>query len=235
MGTDIHLYVERRESGRWVSADTWEPSEYEEDKSILTVPYRKHFYAGRNYGLFAMLADVRNGHGFAGVDTGDGFVIIAAPRGLPSDMSPELAAEAKRHLDHTPSWLTVAELHAYDWTRTTTLRGWVNGPQYYAWARYKKGEGADPESFCGGISGLKIVHVSDAELQRQVEQIQKACGGDRRDEEGAIKAQLSNVYAQVSWQTPYYRAARSFLSECLPRLWRLGSPEDVRIVFWFDS
>lgn len=39
----------------------------------------------RNYDTFAMLADVRNGRGFAGCDSGDGFEPICEPRGLPSD------------------------------------------------------------------------------------------------------------------------------------------------------
>ena len=46
--------------------------------------------------LFAILAGVRNGYGFAGCDTGDGFRPIAPPRGLPGDVSPEVAEEARR-------------------------------------------------------------------------------------------------------------------------------------------
>jgi hypothetical protein len=40
----------------------------------------------RSYNTFAMLADVRNGHGFAGVKTSDGFPVIHAPRSLPDDL-----------------------------------------------------------------------------------------------------------------------------------------------------
>lgn len=36
-------------------------------------------------------------------------------------------------------------------------------------------------------------------------------------------------------EIPYYACCREFLSETMPRLWPLGAPEDVRIVFWFDS
>ena len=226
MGTDIHLYVEHRVDGKWASADVWEPSKYEDDKTILTVPYGKHFYDNRNYDLFAILAGVRNGRGFAGIDTGDGFVPIAEPRGLPDDMSPEMLKESE-HLDHTPSWLLLSELLAYDWTRTTTKRGWINGPQMLDW--YDKRCG--PKEYCGGISGQNIVYDTPEALAQAV----KETPDDWNERREAVKRTLTNTYAQVSWTTPYYHAASDFLSECVPRLLRLGKPEDVRIVFWFDS
>ena len=37
----------------------------------------------RDYNSFAVLGDVRNGLGFAGVKTGEGFNYITARRGLP--------------------------------------------------------------------------------------------------------------------------------------------------------
>src|ERR1700760_96312 len=98
MGTDIHLYVEKRGPAGWISCDTWEKDDYEPHR--LTVPYGKHFYSDRSYDTFAILADVRNGHGFAGVSTGEGFTPVSMPKGLPGDLSPELAAEAEACLEH---------------------------------------------------------------------------------------------------------------------------------------
>src|ERR1700691_1564806 len=68
MGCDIHPYVEVRKNGTWVKADVKVPD-------------------GRNYWTFAKLANVRNGFGFAGCDTGDAVVPICEPRGLPADTS----------------------------------------------------------------------------------------------------------------------------------------------------
>lgn len=62
----------------------------------------EQIYHDRNYDVFGMLADVRNGSGFAGVDTGDGFVPIDVPRGLPDDLSAEVLTHIKR-LGYTPS------------------------------------------------------------------------------------------------------------------------------------
>lgn len=239
MGTDIHFYVERREGDKWVSCDIWEFDEWhdeEEGPAQLTVRYGKHFYDGCSYDTFAILADVRNGYGFAGVDTGDGFVPIAAPRGLPDDLSPQLKMEADRFLDHTPSWLLVSEIMAYDWTRVTHKRGVVNGPQYWKWARWDKVHGFGPEAYCGGISGPSIVHITAEQMQHNLDALLSEIDGlPFKEKERRIEEKLGNFYCQVTWQAPYYRCASSFLSETLPKLWRLGAPEDVRIVFWFDS
>ena len=69
MGCDIHLYVERKVPGiGWVSLE--DPNEH---YNGLT---------NRNYSIFAILANVRNGRGFAGIVTGTGFNPISEPRGL---------------------------------------------------------------------------------------------------------------------------------------------------------
>lgn len=239
MGTDIHLYVERFDGTQWLSCDQWAPDEYS-DTPCRTVPFGKHYYDNRNYDLFAILADVRNGRGFAGIDTGDGFVPIAEARGLPNDLSPELKAETEAYLDHTPSWLLVAELMQYDWTRTTNKRGVVSAAQYAEWAAWRRGQGRGPEAYCGDVSGPRIRRIPESDmamLVRDTEKIVRETDGVTSNGEvwKAIGKRLADTYTQVSWNVPYYRAADDFLSECLPRLWRLGDPDKVRIVFWFDS
>ncbi|GAI60500.1 unnamed protein product, partial [marine sediment metagenome] len=87
MGCDIHLFVEKRVGGNWVPADKWVPDKESEDKDALMVPYGNRYYDGRNYHLFAILADVRNNFGFAGIDRGDQFNPISDPRGLPQDVT----------------------------------------------------------------------------------------------------------------------------------------------------
>lgn len=62
----------------------------------------------RSYGRFGFLADVRN---YSDVDP------ITEPRGFPADASPEVRADYDGWgVDaHTPSWLTLEELSAYDY------------------------------------------------------------------------------------------------------------------------
>lgn len=242
MGTDIHLYVERRVGDKWVSCDKWEPDEYREENEPerKTVRFGNHYYSDRNYNLFGILADVRNGRGFAGVDMGDGFIPIAEPRGLPGDLSPELAVEVKHHLEHTPTWLLLSEIMAYDWEQVSTCRGIVSAHQYAKWSGWNRGRGEAPAEYCGGISGPLIEVVPESELKSRLTAFSaKLTATDPSIVSWKIadrvKEEMPNVYCQVSWRVPYYKAADDFLSTCVPRLWKLGKPEDVRLVFWFDS
>ena len=236
MGCDIHFFVENQVNGAWLSADKWPPNKYadEEGEPPHILDYKDSFYHDRNYNLFAILADVRNGSGFAGCDTGNGFVPICEPRGVPDDVSEQVASESDRMgVDgHSHSWLTVDELLAYDWTQTSKLRGFVNAAEYYEWNHWRRKEGEGPESYRGDIFGGSVEKISEKELRRRIEEL---TDGDWSRQEEKVKEGLPSVYCQVEWEQPYYKVARKFLAETMPRLWRLGKPEDVRIVFWFDN
>ena len=47
--------------------------------------------------------------------------------------------------------------------------------------------------------------------------------------------QNPHTYTQVEWERSYYDCSGTFLKETMPKLWRLGAPGDVRLVYWFDS
>lgn len=68
MGTDIHSIVQVRKEDKWITVGV----------AVAGDP--------RSYNTFAMLADVRNGRGFAGVKTSDGFPVMHEQRGLPEDL-----------------------------------------------------------------------------------------------------------------------------------------------------
>lgn len=233
MGCDIHLYVERKVDGVWQSADQWEPNEYaDEGEDGLEIPYQKRFYSGRNYDLFGILADVRNGRGFAGVDTGDGYVPMDDPRGLPEDVSPQVKADSDHWGSdgHSHSWFTVSELLAYDWTRTTKLRGWIDAATFWSWERISRARGDSPRGWCGGISGGDVRKVTEDEMR----ELLKPYGTDWSAED-RIKEELRSVYCQCEWEQPYYKTVREFWSNTMPRLLHLGKPDEVRIVFFFDN
>lgn len=68
MGADIHSIGQIKKDGKWLT-------------KIARIGGDD-----RDYDTFAVLADVRNGRGFAGVETGEGWPVFANPRGLPDDM-----------------------------------------------------------------------------------------------------------------------------------------------------
>ena len=224
MGCDIHTNVEVRQAdGSWKI-------------------HEGSFIDNRNYDLFAILANVRNGFGFAGVTTGAGFVPMAEPRGVPEDASPEYRAEAEQWDGdgHSHSYFTVAEMLAYDWTQTTKKTGLVSPTEFMHWK--KDGE---PNGWCGDVSGPNVKKLTSEEMNALIEK----SGIDqwaiyRGDKEamdalyeiaGAEKTGFGTLYARVNWEIPYYRAGRQFFADDLPRLLRLGKPEDVRICFFFDN
>ena len=231
MGCDIHFYTERRNTvtGQWEFV-----GEVIREGDWVTA---NSLYDGRNYNLFAILANVRNGRGFAGVKTGEGFEPISFPRGVPPDASAEYKSLSDQ-MDgdgHSHSYLTLRELLDYDWTQTSKLQGWVKIEQWLDWSRWDRGQGYGPNSYCGGVSGAGVVHLSAS----QMDELTKGKIYLRGEERTKFLEENPNTYALAEWKTPYYRAAGNFVSETIPELLKLAGGvsgvEDVRVVFFFDN
>lgn len=160
MGCDIHLYVEKKIDGQWISQDKWT-----KDDDSISVSYGDRFYGDRNYDLFAILADVRNGYGFAGIETGEGFNPISKPKGVPGDASQQyLKVVEQWDCDgHSHSYFTLRELLNYDWTQVTKLQGFVNLEQFIKFmGKSEFSDSPGPESYCGGVDGRLIVKLDIA-------------------------------------------------------------------------
>lgn len=263
MGCDIHLRTEVRVEGAWRPADvtipcwcvTHPPADGRECYSCKG-SLVEYGYNDRNYDVFAILANVRNGYGFAGIATGDGFVTIADPRGLPDDLCAEYKRGASDWMfgDHSFSHVTLAELNACDWTRTVRKFGVVS-----AW-EFKQcgGDGFAPRSYRGDVMGQRIRNVPVAAMAAFVERCEFGADGvpTRLDLNARVEAALTSagltrgeidrlcatawdaridLYTRVSWIATYAERAGRFYSDFVPALRGLGDPENVRIVFGFDS
>jgi hypothetical protein len=114
MGCDIHLYKEKFIDGKWIAADEWVKSEYDDEPNALEVPFEKRF-TDRNYELFGVLSKgVRTDHEFA-----------FAPRGIPFNACKEVADEAQGWGcdGHSHSYLYLHELKEMaKFLDTTTTR-----------------------------------------------------------------------------------------------------------------
>jgi len=240
MGCDIHFYVEKKVGDTWVTADEWFPDP-DEDGRLSTYRWGPGFtvekepmYTGRNYGLFSILANVRNGYGFAGVDTGDGYVPICDPRGLPDDVCSEVNTASDEYGcdGHSHSWQTVEELLQYDWTQTTTKRGVVGKREFLRW--HLRGK---PESWSGSIGGGDIQNVTNDEMFAL---LKAEFGADTltwrhfhdAPDTGFV---FEGPVTQVEWKQSYAETAQHFLWDTMPKLWKIGKPDEVRIVYWFDN
>lgn len=177
MGTDIHIVAEVKRDGKWHLSDVSVPRD-------------------RNYDTFGILANVRNGFGFAGVKTGEPLTPISLPRGLPKDMSEALKEKLSPDSyflgDHSFSYITLKEMLEYDYNGLVAECGMVT----HAAAEAFRKEGKLPEEWCGWTN-----------------------------REG---------HEQMTWPRPLKDAAWLF-GEIVLSLIPLGEPENVRIVFGFDS
>ena len=133
MGCDCHFYTERWTSSndyegpkdlsedrdqklnellkdvptkfRWVSADKWELED-----GNWHVPYDLEFYGNRNYYIFSILADVRNGSGVEPINY---------PKGIPDDASTGYLYICDQWDSdaHSHSYFTLEELLNVDWSQ----------------------------------------------------------------------------------------------------------------------
>lgn len=249
MGCDIHMRVEVRTAGGWQPTGPVFDSSWR-DEGKTAEPWE-----GRNYNLFAMLANVRNGSGFAGIPTGEGFKPICDPRGTPEDAHPDTAEFMDSYgIDgHSHSWHTLAELRAYDWDgQVSVLYGVVPAATYEDCAA----KGVAPDSYSGATSGPGIVTFTPlgyeqwkAEGSPAIEPEVQASGAVRSltgyapDTSGIIERPYhkgeTRPYVRMRWEETYRDAAGESWFRALDTLEELvpagGTLDDVRVVFFFDN
>jgi hypothetical protein len=223
MGCDIHCYVEKKEDGKWNQIDGFVSDYYRNGHDY----FGKDEYTKaaspldcRNYSIFAVLANVRNGYGFAGCDTGDAVEPIADPRGLPADVSPNIK-EASDGWDcdgHSHSWVTAREIKArLDEGRSMIHRGWVGLEGYKTFL-----EKGSPDSWSKGVGGGGVVCVGEEEMKSFIK-------------DGMPKGE--KPYCKVQWTTSEKDYCSSLFEHTLDQLMERSDTDgsDVRLVFWFDS
>jgi len=132
----------------------------------------------------------------------------------------------------------LSEVLAFDWTQTTKQRGWVNGIEAEKWLRTRKWN-VRPDSYCGGVGGGMVTHISIEEMESRIKALQATYfTKDGRDWDGfekALGSELGHTYARAEWEIDYARCCQEFWWSTIPKLLRVGKPEDVRLVFWFDN
>ena len=155
MGTDISMYAEVRRNKQWAKVGKVFKNTYylpDRPETEWNTPLTDHPYDDRNYDLFAILADVRNRHGFNP---------IAATKGFPDDMTPEVR-ERLEDWGYGNSWYTLKELKEYDWNQTVTHSGVISEEQYI----HMKETGEHPDCWSRACSGRDIVTVDSSTMDK---------------------------------------------------------------------
>lgn len=253
MGCDIHLYVEVLPEGnegasehgspQWVHVPgcAWYAKDWATAERMgRTVSELPCFDPGRNYYLFALLANVRN----------DGSIVPlliqrlmrkdAQPptdygnlsrRGLPRGYNHERDGSGGGELSdfvkarawdigvdgHSSNWLTLRELQEYPWDAEEDETGYVDLLNY----RLAKTKGRPGRWYSELWHGCEVVTED-----------QMADIASRGVDENIVDRRVT----KLTWkQTPRLYCAQ-FVDEILPELAKLSpNPDRVRIVFWFDN
>lgn len=194
MGTDVHAVWQKKDPG--LGDKYWDVPEGDWEQS-------------RHYLLFAWLADVRNGYGFAGVPTHDPIVPIAKPRGLPEDflLDTNDCHWGKWMGDHSHSWLMADEIlnAPRPDNGNCTRTGVISAEQFAKW----DGKSA-PDSWSGGISGPGVKVAASAAV---------------------FKKEKGYTHVTVEW--PMEPELDYFIDE-VKRMREKHGPT-LRLVFGFDS
>jgi hypothetical protein len=190
MGTDISMYAEVFDGERWRPAEPFVEDEFYDPEDVPPNPkfWPQSVYSSRNRALFAILTEN-----------------IARPRGLPEDVSPEIAAFGSHSYSEclfNHSCLTLEELLAFDWKGTIVQMSGVveqdvaslfeGNPLGFPYERWPEGK-----------------PIAYAMLMR---------GG-----------------VCVRWrETAEQLAGPDFMEGALAKLKSYGPTKSVRVVFWFD-
>jgi hypothetical protein len=193
--------------------DLWE-YEYEMARYVGPGKRRDTWYSDRNYRVFAALADVRNGSGFAGVYTHDPIVPISQPRGLPDGVTPETLNVLSD--EHSQTWLGLDEVLSYDWGQPMWCGGVVDLDQYKVYVQT-----GSPDSWSGFVSGQSVKHIDTDEANRLI-----AAG------EGT--AQHPHTFVNIRWADKLDDSAEHFLDRMKMLAMTVGERK-CRLVFDFDS
>ena len=230
MGTDIHSIAQVNRDGRWQTVAVGIDGDQ------------------RSYNTFAMLADVRNGYGFAGCRTSTGFPVIHEQRGLPEDLKtnedngllinktdlvcawdwggneiPIDSPDARRvkYLDEEPMYLGD---HSFSWCTLTELRTFIENVA-------KK-----TETRIVGIVDLAAYNLHKQTCQRYTNWCGMVSGPGIVVESDPPGPRATHV--QTSWPVNAAESSRLCKIEAALSLVaeRTGAaPESIRFVYGFDS
>lgn len=203
MGTDIEMYAEVRDGGRWrlaeplvANEDYGGPGDDPPQPELMPLG----LYNDRNRALFAILGQGAGPHYSEGP-----YHPVAPLRGLPPDVSPEVAAFARSRHDELfgQGWLGLDELLAFDWHGQVIQKVamvvpdvahlFEGNPLGFPYSRWPAGE-----------------QISYSSWTRP-----------------GVSVRWRETYAEA--------AGSEFLGDVLPYLESFGPPGCVRIVFWFNA
>ena|SRR5258708_6243258 len=220
MGTDIQIYPEQRVNGRWqFIGEMIKNVSYQYDPEHEPPYHPKDLYDIRNYGLFAILVDVRND---------EGYECIATRRGIPDDLSSEIKSyfESFQSNKSNITWLSPDEKQRASWIAYDTDMeihpSWLTLEELVNFAWHEK------RIQIYAKVDKRVAHLFHPERDFPFREWPAGiqCGYSTTFKE--------DPYCNASWTQTYEEAAGSDFMELLDTFsQQYGPSKDVRFVFWF--
>jgi hypothetical protein len=243
MGTDIHLQIERydKDTNTWIDInkqalpyrgtlnELWDksddkPKRTEQEIQDMIFEYWSNNPESRCYMVFSLLADVRNGYGFAGVETYKPIQPIDNLRGTPSNTSFNEVFDKEEEWCHSFTYYSMKELLEHvSWGEDVHNSGYV---LYNDWGEYIESQATDspmpcPNNYCGDVSGKGIEKYS------------------MDDFENLNNANADKVYIKAKWTEPSPLKQTSFWnwlnSKVMSKLSDKYGVDNIRINMYFDN
>ena len=248
MGTDIHLQVERYDelSKEWIDINAQalsyrgtlnhlyeKPKEGEEKPKLsqeeiqdMIFEYWNNNPESRSYKVFSFLANVRNGYGFAGIETYQPIKPIENPRGFPSTSAFDEIFDQAEEWCHSFTHYSMKELLEHEgWNTTFHNSGYV---PFDDWKEYVESQDTDnplpcPSHYCGDVNGGNTRKFSMKDFKEKLSSLEST----------------DSVYIKGKWIEPSPLKDSAFWgwlnSEKMTKLAEQYGSENIRINIYFDN
>jgi hypothetical protein len=232
MGTDIAMFVERREGSRWVPADPPKTVRrgYDDEDSLHAVDVYSR--CGPNTALAEALADGARDDDMAADRMSNVPPLPGHPRGMPRDASPVVMeyAEYVGELIYRVGWMTVRELLDLPWDEPCTYRAAYVRKEY---AELFDGT-AFPAEWPADRELYEAVYVSDEVAERRTREYGGQYVAWEWNGRTITLGQVGPVYARVQWVDG---TLAQIVGDCvtdrlLPHLRAYGDPDAHRVIYW---
>jgi len=235
MGCDIHIMAEVKENGEWRknTDPLFKNPFYSTNKKRMSFQedeYIEEPSSARRYDWFAILADIRNGYGFAGVSTGSGFDVISECNGVPHDACEEWQQYVSewQHDMHSESYLDISDFDKFNFEQVTMKSGVISLSDY----KKVRGTGDSPSTWSGGIHGGNTATVDEHTADRILtgENIIVSVGDVTKASDEC------DIHVQYNWTVLYREWFSDNIEDTVEPLRKLAEKyDDARIVFGFDN
>jgi len=231
MGLLATLVMEKRVGKKWANLGDLLRGDAHGQLSFRTIPHNL-LYVAHLLGAFNTMDP-----GHAPDTLSDDLRIAGKHRGVPKDAAnlTRRAMGNRSHMgaDATPSWVTLEEALAFNWTQKQRHRMWLNGPMAMQWWRdssykYLPPKHQDYYETSDYPQGLDAIIVELPAMKKLVARAREA--GDNETQTRKITTWAGHLWVYVEMECPLLKLCEDFVGSVMGQLLDGGDPKERRII-----